>query len=120
MLVLPLHLGGIHWCCGVINFQDKKLSYFDSIKGFGGASDFFKVMRKYLMDEHTNKQIEQMYGIQLDLGEWVEEDHNYMYHYKCSDGSYEPYDQTISDMLSSREWKQYEMKTLQQGNNQYG
>ena len=30
-LIVPVHVGGSHWCLGVINFREKRLEYYDSL-----------------------------------------------------------------------------------------
>merc|ERR1712190_487952 len=44
--IFPVHVNKIHWCCGCINFKDKKFEYYDSMNGT--SSSFFRDIRRYL------------------------------------------------------------------------
>ena len=63
-IITPLHLG-VHWCCGVINFKDKRLEMYDSM----GCSeeDYFQAMRDYLKAESQDKL-----GRPFDLTGWTD------------------------------------------------
>jgi len=54
--LFPVHVNRTHWCAGVINFKQKRIEYYDSL---GGCHDqFFKLCRKYLLDECRDKKVE--------------------------------------------------------------
>eukprot|EP00051_Salpingoeca_urceolata_P015682 m.204774 g.204774 ORF g.204774 m.204774 type:complete len:720 (+) comp18476_c0_seq1:120-2279(+) len=51
-LIVPVHLH-THWACGMINFKDKRIEYYDSMNLDPAA--FFKDMRNYLQSESQEK-----------------------------------------------------------------
>jgi len=75
--IFPVHVNKIHWCCGCINFKQKKFEYFDSMNG--SSTSFFRTIRKYLSDEHKDKLKGDMGKYMLDLNEWTNDDHKSSY-----------------------------------------
>lgn len=65
-LIFPVHVGKMHWCCGVVNFKDKRIEYYDSMGG--AARNFFRNMRQYLHDESEDKCKQP-----FDDTDWVEQ-----------------------------------------------
>ncbi|KAJ3063296.1 SUMO1 sentrin specific peptidase 1 [Podochytrium sp. JEL0797] len=63
-LIIPVHLG-MHWCCSVINFKDKRIEYYDSLKG--GNPELFEVYRGYLQKESMDKK-----KVPFDFEGWVD------------------------------------------------
>lgn len=61
-VVVPIHLGN-HWCLAVINLQDRRFEYYDSL----GSSnrECLQRLRRYLQDEARDKK-----KIELDLADW--------------------------------------------------
>ena len=53
--MFPVHLEN-HWCCGAINFDDKRLEFYDSLGQGQNATDFFEVMKKYIQMEYLFKK----------------------------------------------------------------
>ncbi|XP_076328091.1 sentrin-specific protease 1-like isoform X1 [Tachypleus tridentatus] len=62
LLLVPVHLG-MHWCLAVVNFQDKKIEYYDSMDGQNG--ECLKALRTYLQEESLDKKKKE-----FDIGEW--------------------------------------------------
>jgi len=52
-VVFPVHVGGVHWCCGCINMKERKIEYYDSMNGSGQR--FFVKTRQYLQSEAMDK-----------------------------------------------------------------
>eukprot|EP00041_Stephanoeca_diplocostata_P036487 m.1334862 g.1334862 ORF g.1334862 m.1334862 type:complete len:637 (-) comp24877_c0_seq4:2180-4090(-) len=52
-VVIPLNLGNMHWCCGIIDFRRKRLEVYDSMDI--SEMDFFDVMRDYMQQESQEK-----------------------------------------------------------------
>ncbi|KAJ3135410.1 SUMO1 sentrin specific peptidase 1 [Physocladia obscura] len=52
-VVIPVHLG-MHWCCSVINFRDKRIEYYDSLRG--DNQTLFRLYRDYLASESLDKK----------------------------------------------------------------
>eukprot|EP00457_Paulinella_chromatophora_P014247 gb/GEZN01014648.1/.p1 GENE.gb/GEZN01014648.1/~~gb/GEZN01014648.1/.p1 ORF type:complete len:214 (-),score=28.10 gb/GEZN01014648.1/:177-818(-) len=48
-VIFPVHVHGNHWCCGVINFLQKRFEYYDSLGGRNALC--LSSMRKYVVDE---------------------------------------------------------------------
>jgi len=63
-ILIPLHLVN-HWCLAIINFEEKKIEYYDSLKGNNYTC--FKVLKTYLSDERKNKN-----NSEYDLSDWTE------------------------------------------------
>ncbi|KAI9349582.1 hypothetical protein BDR26DRAFT_852393 [Obelidium mucronatum] len=53
MVIIPVHLG-MHWCCSVINFRDKRIEYYDSLHG--NNEELFRHYRDYLEKESLDKK----------------------------------------------------------------
>ncbi|KAJ3032135.1 UNVERIFIED_CONTAM: SUMO1 sentrin specific peptidase 1 [Siphonaria sp. JEL0065] len=53
LCIIPVHLG-MHWCCSVINFRDKRIEYYDSLHG--RKDELFKIYRDYLNSESMDKK----------------------------------------------------------------
>ena len=54
LLFCPIHCHGNHWTLAVVNLLDKRLEYFDSLRG--GDEGVLANLRRYLKDEHLNKK----------------------------------------------------------------
>jgi len=52
-VIVPVHLGN-HWCLAVVNFNDKKFEYYDSLGGDNPTCH--KALRKYIADEYKDKK----------------------------------------------------------------
>jgi len=63
-VIIPIHVGGNHWCLGVINFRDKRLEYYDSMGGKNPGC--IKNLKQYVMDEHQAKK-----GTPIDMEDWT-------------------------------------------------
>ncbi|KAJ9700018.1 hypothetical protein PVL29_005719 [Vitis rotundifolia] len=64
-IFVPIHQE-IHWCLAVINKQDKKFQYLDSLKGMD--TRVLKVLARYYVDEVKDKS-----GKDIDLSSWEQE-----------------------------------------------
>jgi len=62
-VIIPVHVGGNHWCLGVINIRDKKIEYYDSMGGTNPSC--IKNLKQYVVDEHQAKK-----GSAIDITEW--------------------------------------------------
>jgi sentrin-specific protease 1 len=63
-IVMPVNVGGMHWCLAVIYIQEKKIQYYDSMSGSGMST--LKILKRYLVEEKDNKMKEK-----LDPAEWT-------------------------------------------------
>lgn len=63
MILLPVHVNGVHWTCGCINFKTKRIEYYDSMSGKN--PNFFTVMRSWLAEESKAKR-----GQEFDFSGW--------------------------------------------------
>lgn len=54
LLVVPINLANAHWCCGAINFKQKRFELYDSM-GVNDEHAFYGLMRQYLCDEWDAK-----------------------------------------------------------------
>jgi sentrin-specific protease 1 len=63
-IIIPIHLGN-HWCLAVINIQDRRFEYYDSLGSPNPTC--LKRLRQYLQDEAQDKK-----GIKLDLLDWTD------------------------------------------------
>mmetsp|Transcript_30402 Transcript_30402/g.48701 ORF Transcript_30402/g.48701 Transcript_30402/m.48701 type:complete len:692 (-) Transcript_30402:58-2133(-) len=75
--IFPVHVSGVHWCCGCINFSTKTFEYYDSMNG--SSSTFFKVIRKYILDEHEDKLKGDQGKFGLNLMEWTDDNNRDRY-----------------------------------------
>ncbi|TPX41070.1 hypothetical protein SeMB42_g05747 [Synchytrium endobioticum] len=62
LVIFPVHVG-LHWCCGVINFKQRSIEYYDSMRG--GNPKFFMLVRGYLNEESIKSR-----GVPFDFTEW--------------------------------------------------
>ncbi|XP_059058188.1 sentrin-specific protease 1-like isoform X2 [Achroia grisella] len=53
LMVVPVHLG-VHWCVSMVDFQNKKVSYLDSMGSSNQAC--LDALMQYLRDEHQDKK----------------------------------------------------------------
>jgi len=53
LILIPVHLG-MHWCLAVIDFKNKEIVYYDSLKG--NNTSCLQGLRKYLSDESMDKK----------------------------------------------------------------
>ncbi|XP_052758619.1 sentrin-specific protease 1-like isoform X2 [Galleria mellonella] len=53
LMVVPVHLG-VHWCLSLVDFQNKKISYLDSMGSSNQAC--LDALMQYLRDEHQDKK----------------------------------------------------------------
>jgi len=55
LIIIPVHTQNrTHWCCGAINFESKRLEWYDSmgaLSSTGTAESFFMDMRLYMEEE---------------------------------------------------------------------
>eukprot|EP00483_Globobulimina_turgida_P009427 UN09446 len=75
--IFPVHVNKIHWCCGCINFKEKKFEYYDSMNG--ASAEFFRIIRLYLMDEWKDKLKGDVGKYYLKLNEWTDDDNREKY-----------------------------------------
>ena len=73
-IIFPVHIGGVHWCCGCINIRDKKIEYYDSMNG--SALQFFRIIKQYLKDEHIDKLKLNHIKYLLNIQEWKIDNNN--------------------------------------------
>jgi sentrin-specific protease 1 len=64
-VIIPVHLG-MHWCCSVIDFTQKKFRYFDSLHG--NNSKCLRLLREYLEQESLDKK-----KLPYDTSDWADE-----------------------------------------------
>jgi sentrin-specific protease 1 len=69
VMVIPIHTRGSHWCCGAINFKQRRVEVYDSLVGGNGPPNVFGQLRDYLRNEWFNKVSSGQST--LDLSEWV-------------------------------------------------
>ena len=62
ILIIPIHLG-MHWVCGIVDFRNKAIFYFDSLHG--SRADYFNVIADYLNQESKNKK-----NTDYDVSQW--------------------------------------------------
>ncbi|GBP87023.1 hypothetical protein EVAR_63985_1 [Eumeta japonica] len=62
-MIVPVHLG-VHWCLSIIDFQEKKISYLDSMGGKNQAC--LDALKQYLIDEHQDKK-----SSSYDVSNWT-------------------------------------------------
>ena len=62
ILIIPIHLGA-HWVCGVVDFRNKSIFYFDSLHGL--RSDYFHIISDYL-----NKESQAKKNTDFDVSTW--------------------------------------------------
>ena len=62
VILVPVHLG-MHWCLAVIDFKNKQLAYYDSMKG--NNMQCLEAMRSYLEAESMDKR-----KIDFDTSNW--------------------------------------------------
>jgi hypothetical protein len=62
LVIIPVHLS-IHWCCACIDFEQKRIEYYDSLHGRNEKA--FKLLRSYLEKESLDKR-----NVAFDLSEW--------------------------------------------------
>lgn len=54
-IVLPVHVGHNHWCLAVINLQQRRFEYYDSL---GGSNpECLRFLRRYVVDELTAQSV---------------------------------------------------------------
>ena len=63
-VIVPVHLG-MHWCCAVINFDQKRIEYYDSLRSKNDQC--MKLLREYISKEHLDKKN----GQSFDLTGWT-------------------------------------------------
>jgi len=54
-VVFPVHVRGVHWATGAIDFLRKGFHYFDSLNQAPGRN-FVPFLQRYLSDEHRNRK----------------------------------------------------------------
>lgn len=76
MMIFPINFSDRnHWCCGAINFKEKRIEFYDSDTNTDHAlhtKSFFKFMRGYLEDEFKAKGKDSKANVtkKLDLRQW--------------------------------------------------
>jgi len=63
-VIFPIHLGN-HWCLAVVNFQDKRFEYYDSLGNDNPLC--LQLLRQYLKDEHKSKK-----NKDFEVSDWTE------------------------------------------------
>jgi sentrin-specific protease 1 len=63
-IIIPVHLG-MHWCCAVIDFKQKKFIYYDSLHG--NNPKCLRLLRQYVEDESMDKK-----GVPYDTSDWLD------------------------------------------------
>ncbi|KAK8844621.1 hypothetical protein IAR55_006468 [Kwoniella newhampshirensis] len=57
VLVFPINLGNMHWTACAVNFDKKRVEYYDSMgDGTGNRAGVFRAVRGYLDAEHREKK----------------------------------------------------------------
>ncbi|KAJ3199393.1 SUMO1 sentrin specific peptidase 1 [Entophlyctis luteolus] len=64
LVIIPVHLG-VHWCLSVIDFRNKRIEYFDAMKG--NNPRLFALYREYLNAESLDKRKKPM-----DFSGWTD------------------------------------------------
>jgi len=62
-ILVPINVNGNHWVLGVVNLTDKRIEFYDSMRG--PAEKHFQVLRRWIKDEWLDKKKQQ-----LDLSQW--------------------------------------------------
>ncbi len=52
-MIAPIHLG-MHWCCAIINFKEKRFEYYDSLHSDNAKC--LKFLRSYIVQEYKDKK----------------------------------------------------------------
>ncbi|KAJ2455571.1 hypothetical protein EV183_000048 [Coemansia sp. RSA 2336] len=52
LVVVPVHLG-VHWCCAIIDFRSKRITYYDAL--LGDNSKCLRLLMDYLKEESRDK-----------------------------------------------------------------
>eukprot|EP00889_Picochlorum_renovo_P003502 jgi/Picre1/30532/NNA_005895.t1 len=63
-IIVPVNQSNMHWVCAVIDLENERLEYYDSLKG--EDSECLTYLAQYLSDEFQNKRDEK----RLDILEW--------------------------------------------------
>ncbi|WVF66306.1 hypothetical protein IAT40_001046 [Kwoniella sp. CBS 6097] len=67
--VFPINITNMHWTACAVNFEKKRIEYYDSMGDGGGQRrNVFKRVREYLQAEHKEKK-----GTTFDLSGWTDE-----------------------------------------------
>ncbi|WWC57945.1 uncharacterized protein I303_100480 [Kwoniella dejecticola CBS 10117] len=68
-VIFPINIGNMHWTACAINFDQKRIEYYDSM-GDGGRhrDDVFELVRSYLDDEHKERK-----GKPFNFNGWSDE-----------------------------------------------
>lgn len=66
IFLIPVHVGGVHWCMSVIDMREKSINYYDSMGHPNMA--VLDGLKRYLEDESMDKR-----NIQLDTSDWTAE-----------------------------------------------
>lgn len=66
LILIPVNVSGNHWCLGTIDYNQKTLSYYDSLGGKG--KKFFKKIKEFLVEEALRRPE----LASLNLAEWTE------------------------------------------------
>ena len=53
-IFMPVNVGGVHWCCAVIDIPQKRIQFYDSMAGSG--THILSALFQYLQDEYQNKK----------------------------------------------------------------
>jgi len=61
-VVVPVHLGN-HWCLAVINIEEKRFEYYDSLGA--GNENCLERLKRYVQDEHKEKK-----KSKIDISDW--------------------------------------------------
>eukprot|EP01083_Nonionella_stella_P274581 932134_1 len=109
--IFPVHVNRIHWCCGCINFKHKKFEYYDSING--SATEFFRVIRKYLENEYEDKLKGDKTKYNLDLSEWSNDNHRDKYPQQQNGVDCGVFTSKCADWISDELYPDYSQQDMQ-------
>ena len=74
-MIFPVNVGGIHWACGCINFRERTLELYDSLRYDDGFTcHAFKCMKQLLCDEWRTRvadnHVDLDWDFNFDLSDW--------------------------------------------------
>eukprot|EP01083_Nonionella_stella_P166692 558048_1 len=109
--IFPVHVNRIHWCCGCINFKHKKFEYYDSMNG--SATEFFRIIRKYIEDEYKDKLKGDKTKYNLDLSEWSNDNHRDKYPQQQNGVDCGVFTSKCADWISDELYPDYSQQDMQ-------
>ncbi|KAJ1721355.1 hypothetical protein LPJ53_004108 [Coemansia erecta] len=63
LVIIPVHLG-VHWCCAVVDFRSKRITYYDAL--LGDNDECLELLMEYLRSESQDKL-----GVEFDDSQWT-------------------------------------------------